>query len=153
MLFLEWVQQTTQTILIHMAYVNPSPPNAAYMRHWTGSAFIQVRACCLFGVKPLPDQCWFIVNWTPENKFQLISKRDSIIFIQENAFENVVYQNCDHFVQGNWVKSDNGQHDFISGVIWVSKCRDAICRVVSIRNDDRESTICIKKISTGPTNK
>ena len=46
------------------------------------------------------NQCWFIVNWTPENKFQWNVNQDSIIFIQENAFENAVCQNGGHFVQG-----------------------------------------------------
>ena len=35
--------------------LNSSPPSAAYMRHWTGSAFVQVMACRLFGTKPLPE--------------------------------------------------------------------------------------------------
>ena len=33
--------------------VNSSPPSAAYMRHWTGSALVQIMACRLFGAKPL----------------------------------------------------------------------------------------------------
>ena len=33
--------------------INPSPPNAAYMRQWIGSALVQIMACCLFGTKPL----------------------------------------------------------------------------------------------------
>ena len=32
-----------------------SPPIATYMRQWTGSALVQVMACCLFGTKPLPE--------------------------------------------------------------------------------------------------
>ena len=43
--------------LAHIARVhidfNPSPPSAAYMRRWTGSALVQVMACRLFGAKPL----------------------------------------------------------------------------------------------------
>ena len=29
------------------------PPSAAYMRHWIGSALVQIMACRLFGAKPL----------------------------------------------------------------------------------------------------
>ena len=47
-----------------------------------------------------PNQCWFIVNWTPGNKFQWNLNRNFISFIQENAFENVVCQYGGHFVQG-----------------------------------------------------
>ena len=34
--------------------INSSPPCAAHMRPWTGSALVQVMACHLFGAKPLP---------------------------------------------------------------------------------------------------
>ena len=36
-----------------------------------------------------PNQCWLIVNWTPESIFQWNLDWNSIIFIQENAFENI----------------------------------------------------------------
>ena len=36
------------------------------------------------------NQCWDIVNWTPGNKLQWNFNHNSNIFIQENAFENVV---------------------------------------------------------------
>ena len=35
------------------AWFNSSPPSAAYMRHWIGSALVQIMACRLFGAKPL----------------------------------------------------------------------------------------------------
>ena len=35
--------------------VNSSPPNAAYMRRWTGLSLVQVMACRLLGAKPLPE--------------------------------------------------------------------------------------------------
>ena len=35
-------------------------------------------------------QCWNIVNWTVRNKLQWNFHRNSNIFIQENAFENLV---------------------------------------------------------------
>ena len=37
-------------------------------------------------------QCWDIVNWNLRNKLQWNLKRNSYIFIQENAFENVVWK-------------------------------------------------------------
>ena len=33
--------------------VNSSLPSATYMRQWTGSALVQIMACCLIGAKPL----------------------------------------------------------------------------------------------------
>ena len=46
------------------------------------------------------NQCWHIVNWTHWNKFQWNLNHNSIIFIQENAFEIVVCQNGGLLVQG-----------------------------------------------------
>ena len=54
-------------------------------------------ACRLFGAKPLPEP--IIVNWTPWNKFQWILNQNTIIFIHENAYENVVCQSGGHFVE------------------------------------------------------
>ena len=49
-------------------------------------------ACRLVGVKSLPEPGWDIVNSNQRNKLQWILKQISYIFIQVNAFENVVYE-------------------------------------------------------------
>ena len=38
------------------------------------------------------NQCWNIVNWTLKKKKQLNFNSNWNIFIQENAFENVVWE-------------------------------------------------------------
>ena len=38
------------------------------------------------------NQCLFIVNWNRQNKFQWNSNLNSYIFIEENAYENVVWK-------------------------------------------------------------
>ena len=38
----------------------------------------------------LSNQCWLIVNWTPGNKFQWKFYQNTMVFFQQNAFENVV---------------------------------------------------------------
>ena len=38
------------------------------------------------------NQCRNIVNWTLRNKFQVNLNQNSYIFIQENVFENIVYE-------------------------------------------------------------
>ena len=86
---------------------NSSQSNAAYMRHWTGSSLVQWLVACS-APRHYLNQCWSIVNWTPVNKFQWNLNLNSIIFIQENAFENVVCQHGSHFVQGRWVKRGPG---------------------------------------------
>ena len=67
-------------------------PSDAYMRLWTRPSVIQIMTCCLTGAKPLSDQCCDIVNWTPRNKLQWNLNQNLYTFIQENAFENVVWK-------------------------------------------------------------
>ena len=38
------------------------------------------------------NQCWYIINWTLRNKLQWNFNWNSYIFIQENAFENLVWK-------------------------------------------------------------
>ena len=44
------------------------------------------------------NQCWEIVNWTLRNKILWNLNQNSYIFIQENAFENLVWKMGGHFV-------------------------------------------------------
>ena len=49
----------------------------------------------LFVIKPLFHECWLIhviINWALRNKLQWNFKLNTILFIQVNAFENVVYE-------------------------------------------------------------
>ena len=48
--------------------VNSSPPSAAYMRQWTGSALAQIMACCLFGTKPLSKPMLVYCQLDPEEQ-------------------------------------------------------------------------------------
>ena len=47
--------QITHHWTVDALALNSSPPSAAYMRHWTGSALIHIMACRLIGVKPLSE--------------------------------------------------------------------------------------------------
>ena len=44
-------------VILHSIHllINSSPPNAAYMYRWIGSALVQIMACHLFGAKPLSE--------------------------------------------------------------------------------------------------
>ena len=78
-----WVCACTIVFSIDLVMTfNSSPPSAAYMRQRTGSALVNVMACHLFGAKPLPEPM-LIVNWTPGNKFQWKSNRNSIILLKK----------------------------------------------------------------------
>ena len=88
-------------ILSRPQCVNSSPPSAAYMRQWIGSALVQIMACRLFGAKPLPELMLVYCQLDSWEQISVKFESDSIIlFIQENAFEMVVCQNGGHFVQG-----------------------------------------------------
>ena len=82
------VSLPTQICVNRPQWVNSSP-RAAYMPQWTVSSLVLVKACRLF-------------DWTPENIFRWNMNLNSIIFIQENANENIVCQNGDHFVGVGW---------------------------------------------------
>ena len=50
----------SRKISILWIVINSSPPSAAYIRQWIGSALVQIIACPLFGAKPLskPKLCY-----------------------------------------------------------------------------------------------
>ena len=50
------------------------------------------------------NQCWNIVNWTPVHEIQWNLNPNSNIFIQENAFENVVWKMAAILSRHQWVK-------------------------------------------------
>ena len=80
-----------------------APPSAAYMRQWTESALVQIMACRLLGAKPLFKPSWFLVNWTLRNKLQWIFNRNTKLFIQENASENIACEMAAILSRGRWV--------------------------------------------------
>ena len=70
-----------------------------YITHWDRVTHICVNKLTIIGSdnglsQSAPshylNQWWDIVNWNLRNKFQWNLERNSYIFIQENAFENVV---------------------------------------------------------------
>ena len=54
------------------------------------------------------NQCWNIVNWTLRNKLQWTFNRNSNIFIQEIAFENVVCKMASILSRPQYVKNNCG---------------------------------------------
>ena len=57
------------------------------------------------------NQCWNIVNWTLGNKLQWNFNRNSNIFIEENAFENVV---CEMLSISSRPQCVNGRRSVLS---------------------------------------
>ena len=68
----------------------------AELTHWGWVTHLCVSRLTITGLdnglSPYLIQCWNIVNWTLGNKLQWNFNRNSNIFIEENTFENVVYE-------------------------------------------------------------
>ena len=60
------------------------------MGRWTGSALVQVMACRLFGTKPLPEPMLNYYQFNPQQQTSAKLEPKYILFIDENALENVV---------------------------------------------------------------
>ena len=52
--------------------IDLSPPSAACMRQWMGSALVQIMACRLFGAKPSPEPMLAYCRLDSRNKLQWI---------------------------------------------------------------------------------
>ena len=82
--------------------VNSSPPSAAYMRRWTGSAaFVQIMACRLCDTKPLSKSMLGYSQMGLRNKRQWNFNQNTKLSIHENASENIVCEKAVIFVQGD----------------------------------------------------
>ena len=79
------------------------------MRQETGSVLVQVMTCRLTAPSHYLSQYWLNVNWTLRNKLHWYFKRHSIIFIEENTFENVVCDFPAKLSRGRWVNAVKGK--------------------------------------------
>ena len=64
----------------------------AYMRQWFNHHWFRQWLVAWSLPNHYLNQCWNIVSWTFGNKLQWNLNQNSYIFIQENAFENVVWK-------------------------------------------------------------
>ena len=72
-------------------WVNSLRLSHEYMHQKTRPSLIQIMAWCLTGTKPLFEPMLeYTVNWTLGKNFQRNFNQNITVFIQENAFENVI---------------------------------------------------------------
>ena len=86
--------------------VNSSPPSAAYMRQWTGSALVEIIPVVYSAPNHylnMLNQCWNIVNLTLRNKLQWNINQNTEVFIHKNTFENVVCKMAAILFRVRWV--------------------------------------------------
>ena len=79
-------------ILSRERWVNSPRPRDAYMRQSTNNHWFRQWLVAWPVPRHYLKQWWNIVNLTLGNKFQWNLNRNSFIFTQENAFENVVWK-------------------------------------------------------------
>ena len=60
------------------------------MRQWYETSYVQIMACRLISANPLSETMLIYYQLDPWNKLQWNSNENSNLFIQENAFGNVV---------------------------------------------------------------
>ena len=73
-------------------FLDSLKPIDTYMRHETNQHWFRQWLVALRATSHCLNQRWGIVNWTRRNVFQWNFNRNSNIFIQGNAFENVVWK-------------------------------------------------------------
>ena len=64
------------------------------------------------------NQCWIIVNWNLKNKLQWNIKQNLCIFIQENAFENVVCKMAATLLWPQCVNSVEVSKSYLPKDVW-----------------------------------
>ena len=60
-------------------------------------------ACRLFGTKPLPEPMLTYCQLDPEEQIAVKFYQNTKLFIEKNAFENVVCEMAAIFSSGRWV--------------------------------------------------
>ena len=87
-------ETATQPSLTHLPLM-PYICASELGQHWFGLCLVACSAPSHY-----QNQSCLNIKWTTGSKFQWNLSRNSIIFVQENAFEIVVCQHGGHFVQG-----------------------------------------------------
>ena len=116
--------------------LNSSLPRAAYMCHWNGSALAQIMACCLFGVKPLPEPTLGLlsIGSSGTNFSEILIKIQKFPFTK-NASEKIVSEmaailsrggelivpqtmDLNSCINHHWVMRHSHQPYYIYGRFW-----------------------------------
>ena len=85
------------TRLPQVPHICVSELSQHWLRYWLVAYMVPrhyLNWCCIF------------VNWTPRNKFQSHFNQNTTLFINENAFENIVGEMAAILSTGRWVKNE-----------------------------------------------
>ena len=130
---------TCRILRQHENMIYSSPPSAAYMRRWTGSALVQKMACRIFCAEPLAEPML-----TLRNKLHWHFHRNTKFFIHENASENIVCEMAASLSRWKWVKSSTISWFWDSAEInpkaWNTRnCLSCIPRTMTTATQDPDS--------------
>ena len=78
-----------------------SPPSAAYIRQWIGSALVQIMACHLTGGKPLSEPMLTYCQWDPEEQTSVKFECKYKTFHSWKCTLNVVCEMAAIFTRGD----------------------------------------------------
>ena len=88
-------------------WVNFSPPSAAYMRQWIGSALVQIVAFRLFDAKPFSKLVLECCQLDHQEQIQWNFNQSTKRIIHENAYENIVWEMAAISFRGKWVNASH----------------------------------------------
>ena len=91
------------------------------------------------------NQCWIIVNWTLSNIFQWNLNQNTTIFIEENAFENVIWKWRPFCLGFSVLEKYWGMVVQMGTIGWGSGLSCVRCQSISSTNDDLLSIRHIEK--------
>ena len=74
------------------------------------------------------NQCWFIVNWTLRNKLQSNLNKNSNIFIEENAFGNVLRKTAAILSQPQCVEYNDQDRGFMCFSSMIENYHNSVCQ-------------------------
>ena len=100
-----------------------------------------------------PNQCRNIINWTQRNKVQWNFNRNTYIFIQENAFENV-WQMAAILPRHQCVKYFLGHtvlhYSLKVWLVYLSKCnRITCCMLLTLHLSESHVFVLLESLGTG----
>ena len=97
--------------------MNSLRPSDAHMRLWNRPSLVQIMACRFLGVMPSPETMLVYCQLELKEQTSLKSNRNSNIFIQEDAFENILCKNGGHLV--SVLKWLNHPHCWMGLRVWI----------------------------------
>ena len=95
-----WVQEGTRHQAITWTYGNSSPPSAAHICWWNGSALVQIMAYHLDGAQPLSEPMLTYCQLEPKEDISMKFYLKLKYFLSRKCIWACCLRNGSHFVQG-----------------------------------------------------